>query len=51
MVSYVKMTENHCEGMVPLSEIPGDRYAFDAETYQIIGNKTGTTFNIGDKVR
>jgi ribonuclease R len=47
---FIKMDENHCEGMVPLSQIPGDRYYFDADSFTIIGSKTKKEFNIGDKV-
>lgn len=48
---FVKMTENHCEGMVPLSQIPGDRFYFDADQFSIIGGKTKKEYNIGDKVK
>lgn len=47
---YVKMDENQCEGMVPMTEIPGDRFNFDADRFQIIGRKTNKIYNIGDKV-
>lgn len=36
---FVKMDENYCEGMVPMNDIPGDRFYFDAEKYRIIGGK------------
>lgn len=48
---FVKMDENQCEGMVPMTEIPGDRFYFDAEKYRIIGAKTKKEYNFGDKVR
>lgn len=48
---FVKMTENHCEGMVPMAQIPGDRFYFDAESFTIIGSKTKETYNIGDPVK
>ena len=48
---FVKMDENHCEGMVPMTELPGDRFYFDAEKYRIIGTKTKKEFNFGDKVK
>jgi ribonuclease R len=47
---YVKMDENYCEGMVPMNDIPGDRFSFDADLFQIIGSKTKKIYNIGDKV-
>lgn len=47
---FVKMDENFCEGMVPMNEIPGDRFYFDADNYRIIGSKTKKEYNFGDKV-
>lgn len=48
---FVKMDENQCEGMIPLSELPGDRFNFDVDQYMIVGSKTGKTYNFGDPVR
>jgi ribonuclease R len=48
---FVKMTENACEGMVPLQELPGDRFTFDSKKMVIIGQRTGKTFHFGDEVR
>lgn len=48
---FVKMDENYCEGMVPMANIPGDRFYFDAEKYRIIGARTKKEYNFGDKVR
>ncbi len=48
---FVRMTENACEGMVPLQALPGDRYTFDEKTMTIVGQKTGKTFHFGDNVR
>jgi ribonuclease R len=47
---YVKMDENKCEGMVAMMDIPGDRFSFDADRFQIVGGRTKKTYNIGDKV-
>lgn len=48
---FVKMHENHCEGMIPMSEIPGDRFYFDADKYAVIGTKSKKEYNLGDPVR
>lgn len=48
---FVKMNENYCEGLVPMSEIPGDRFYFDADKYAIVGSKTKKEYNFGDSVR
>ena len=47
---YVKMTENNCEGMVSMQDIPGDRYYFDAEKFRVIGSKNKREYNFGDMV-
>ena len=47
----MKLTENACEGMVPIQELPGDRYNFDANKMIIVGQKTGKEFHFGDAVR
>lgn len=48
---FVKMNENYCEGLVPMSEIPGDRFYFDADKYAIVGAKSKKEYNFGDAVR
>lgn len=48
---FVKMDENYCEGLVPMSEIPGDRFYFDADKYCIMGARSKKEYNFGDKVR
>lgn len=47
---FVRMDENYCEGMVPMMDIPGDRFYFDQEKYRIIGVRTKKEYNFGDKV-
>lgn len=48
---FVKMDENMCEGLVPMSEIPGDRFYFDQESYSVIGGRTKKEYNFGDRVK
>lgn len=48
---FVKMTENKCEGMIPLNQIPGDRFYFDPDKFAVIGSRTKKEYNIGDPVR
>jgi ribonuclease R len=47
---FVKINENGCEGMIPLMDIPGDKFVFDQEKYRIIGSKTKKEYNFGDQV-
>ncbi len=48
---FVKMTENACEGMVSMQELPGERYGYDEKRMAIVGQKTSRTFSFGDAVR
>jgi ribonuclease R len=48
---FVRMNDNLCEGMVPIQDIPGDRFYFDQNTFRIIGAKTKKEFNFGDTVK
>ncbi|WP_298478295.1 ribonuclease R [uncultured Maribacter sp.] len=47
---YVEIIENKCEGMVSIRDIKGDYYIFDEKEYSITGEKTNTTYQLGDEV-
>ena len=47
---YVELAETRCEGMVRLADMDGDYYEYNSEKLQVIGTRTGRTFNIGDPV-
>ncbi|MGV3632132.1 MAG: ribonuclease R [Bacteroidota bacterium] len=47
---FVRIDENGCEGMIPLLEIPGDKFIFDQENYRIVGSRTKKEYNFGDHV-
>ncbi len=48
---YVEISENGCEGMVPLQTLDDDYYVFDEEEMAIIGNQHKHKFTLGDEVR
>jgi ribonuclease R len=48
---FVRMDDIYCEGMVPMIAIPGDRFYFDQEKFQIVGAKTKRTYQFGDRVK
>ncbi len=48
---FVRINANHCEGMVRMTEIPGDRYHFDADKFKVVGAKYKKEYNFGDAVR
>ncbi len=47
---FVELIENKCEGMIRLKDLPGDYYTFDAETYEVVGKKTGQSYRLGDEI-
>ena len=46
---YVQLP-NTAEGVVPLSTLTGEYFAFSAQKHCLIGRRTGTTFTLGDTV-
>jgi ribonuclease R len=48
---YVELTENKCEGLVAMRELPGDAYRFDPDRYEVVGRRTGRRFRLGDEVQ
>jgi len=49
---YVELTETKCEGMVPIRELlPSDYYDCIEKEYCVRGERTGTVYTLGDKVR
>ncbi|MEA3477958.1 MAG: ribonuclease R [Bacteroidota bacterium] len=48
---YVELAGNKCEGMVRLQDLDDDFYYLDEENYQVIGQRHGQQYKLGDKVR
>jgi len=48
---YVELTENKCEGMVPIRDLDDDFYTFDEDNYCLIGRKYNKRYQLGDAVR
>ena len=48
---FVRIDDNHCEGMIALQDIPGDRFYYDQDNYCITGSRTKKQYNFGDKVQ
>lgn len=48
---YVELTENKCEGLVPMRELADDYYDFDEKNYCLRGRRRGNTYRLGDMVR
>jgi len=47
---YVELP-NTVEGLVRVATIPGDFYVYREETYEMVGQSTGKSFKLGDKVK
>ncbi|MEZ4804420.1 MAG: ribonuclease R [Bacteroidia bacterium] len=48
---FIEIKEYKCEGMVRLSQIPGDHYEYDSYTMTVSGNRTHKRFKMGDEVQ
>ena len=46
---YVELP-NTIEGMVHVSKIPGDYFAYDENTYEMVGQATGITYKLGQSL-
>lgn len=48
---FIEIIENKCEGMVRLRDLKGDHYTFLPEKKKVIGQRTGTSYSMGQQVR
>ncbi len=48
---YVEVTENLCEGLVPIRDLADDFYDFDEKNYCLKGRRTGRRYTLGDEVK
>jgi ribonuclease R len=47
---FVEISENKCEGMVSVELLGNEDFVYDEKMVRLVGNKTGTKYQIGDKV-
>ena len=48
---FVLLDDYHVDGLVHVSSLEDDYYAFEEEAYSLVGRSTGRTFRVGDRVR
>ena len=48
---YVELTDNMCEGLVPIRDLADDYYDFDEKNYCLIGRRHGVRYTLGDQVK
>ncbi|MFV0392029.1 MAG: ribonuclease R [Paludibacteraceae bacterium] len=47
---YVELTENKCEGMIPIRDLDDDYYTMDEKNYCLIGRRYHKKYQLGDEV-
>jgi ribonuclease R len=48
---FAEITGTKCEGMIRLRDLEDDYYYLDEENYQILGQRHGYRFKLGDKIK
>jgi len=48
---YVELSDNACEGMVPIRDLADDYYEFDEKTYSLIGTRKKQRYRLGDPMK
>lgn len=48
---FAEIIGNKCEGMIRLRDLEDDYYYLDEENYQIIGQRYGNRYKLGDKLK
>ena len=44
---YVEISENKCEGLIPIRELDDDFYELDEKNYRLIGRRTKREYRLG----
>ncbi len=47
---YVELTENKCEGMIPIRALDDDYYTFDEKNYCLVGRRFRRKYQLGDEL-
>ncbi|MBR1889671.1 MAG: ribonuclease R [Alloprevotella sp.] len=47
---YVELTENGCEGLIPIRNLDDDYYEYDERNYCLSGRRNHRRYSLGDKV-
>lgn len=47
---YVELTENLCEGLVPVRDLADDYYELDERNYRLVGRRNNVSYRLGDNV-
>ena len=47
---YVEIISNKCEGMVSVRDMKDDHYAFDQDTYSMVGKASKISYQLGEEI-
>ena len=47
---YVELSENMCEGLIPVRDLAHDYYNLDERNYRLVGERTGLSYRLGDEI-
>jgi ribonuclease R len=48
---FVELTDLFVEGLIPIDTLRADRYTWRENTHEIVGERTGRRFRVGDRVQ
>ncbi len=48
---FAEIVDNYCEGMIRLRDLTDDFYYLDEDNYQVIGQRYGETYRLGDSIK
>ena len=48
---FVELTDNKCEGLVPVRDLADDYYDFEESNYCLVGRRSGVRYRLGDPIR
>jgi len=48
---YVELSENACEGMVPIRDLADDYYEYEEKTYSLVGTRKKRHYRLGDPMK
>lgn len=48
---FVEISDNKCEGLVPVRDLADDYYDFDESNYCLVGRRRGVRYRLGDAIR
>jgi ribonuclease R len=48
---FVTLADSGSDGLLPISSLPGDYYAYEADRHRMVGRRTDRSFALGDAIK